>query len=130
MEGLESVGALRARQRGELWQSALCTLTVSPHFTLMFTVYCTVYLTPYPHLQVDPNETMLLVDYDEDDVDIKLAVLANPATADKGYDLTIRCGKSVDVRIRYRKGCVGESGCFRSLQPYLCSNAYSLQVLC
>lgn len=33
---------------------------------------------------------MLLVDYDRDDADIKLAVLATPTTADKGYDITIR----------------------------------------
>ncbi|GLC41825.1 hypothetical protein PLESTM_001244100 [Pleodorina starrii] len=47
------------------------------------------------YMPVDPHETMLLVDYDKNDADIKLAVLANPATADKGYDLTIR-GQSVN----------------------------------
>ncbi|EFJ46519.1 hypothetical protein VOLCADRAFT_93072 [Volvox carteri f. nagariensis] len=47
------------------------------------------------YMAVDPNETMLLVDYDKDDADIKLAVLANPATADRGYDLTIR-GQNVN----------------------------------
>ncbi|GIL89716.1 hypothetical protein Vretimale_16624 [Volvox reticuliferus] len=47
------------------------------------------------YMPVDPDETMLLVDYDKDDADIKLAVLANPSTANKGYDLTIR-GQNVN----------------------------------
>ena len=46
-------------------------------------------------MTVDAGETMLLVDYDKDDADIKLAVLASPTTADKGYDLTIR-GQNVN----------------------------------
>ncbi|GFR53147.1 hypothetical protein Agub_g15867 [Astrephomene gubernaculifera] len=46
------------------------------------------------YMTVDPHEALLLVDYDSDDADIKLAVLAHPATADKGYDLTVR-GQSV-----------------------------------
>lgn len=29
---------------------------------------------------LDENETVLVVDYDEDDVDVKLAVLAHPQT--------------------------------------------------
>ena len=90
--GVESVGGLRARQaRGAVAErERICCVA---------TIYTHVHsgnLAPFPHpWQVDPNETMLLVDYDEDDVDIKLAVLANPATANKGYDLTIRCGKRV-----------------------------------
>ncbi|PNH11738.1 Synaptotagmin-5 [Tetrabaena socialis] len=47
------------------------------------------------YMPVDAGETMLLVDYDKDDADIKLAVLATPSTADKGYDLTIR-GQNVN----------------------------------
>ncbi|KAG2488831.1 hypothetical protein HYH03_012630 [Edaphochlamys debaryana] len=47
------------------------------------------------YMSVDAGETMLLVDYDKDDADIKLAVLASPTTADKGYDLTIR-GQNVN----------------------------------
>lgn len=46
-------------------------------------------------MTVDAGETMLLVDYDRNDADIKLAVLASPSTADKGYDLTIR-GQNVN----------------------------------
>ncbi|PNW71791.1 hypothetical protein CHLRE_16g685573v5 [Chlamydomonas reinhardtii] len=47
------------------------------------------------YMTVDAGETMLLVDYDRNDADIKLAVLASPSTADKGYDLTIR-GQNVN----------------------------------
>ncbi|KXZ46896.1 hypothetical protein GPECTOR_39g390 [Gonium pectorale] len=42
------------------------------------------------YMTVDPGETLLLVDYDKDDADIKLAVLANPSTTNKAYDLTVR----------------------------------------
>ncbi len=41
-------------------------------------------------MTVDPNETMLIIDWDESDADIKLAVLANPATADRGYALSVK----------------------------------------
>lgn len=42
-----------------------------------------------------PPEAMLLVDYDKNDVDIKLAVLSTPSAMDKGYDITLHSGQPI-----------------------------------
>lgn len=50
--------------------------------------------------RVQPLETLLLVDYDEDDVDIKLGVLATGSNLTKGFDLTINsqvCKKTSEI---------------------------------
>eukprot|EP00798_Chlamydomonas_sp_ICE-L_P021182 gene21182-28082_t len=61
-------------------------------------------------MMVDPNETVLIIDWDKDDVDIKLAILTTPTTSDKAYDLTISGQKCKVIKIdgKYHVGRIVE----------------------
>eukprot|EP00879_Flechtneria_rotunda_P002735 GHRR01002942.1.p1 GENE.GHRR01002942.1~~GHRR01002942.1.p1 ORF type:complete len:411 (+),score=107.49 GHRR01002942.1:318-1550(+) len=48
-----------------------------------------------PEAAMQPPEALLLVDFDKDNVDIKLAVLDSPASVDKAWDLTINSRQTV-----------------------------------
>eukprot|EP00878_Enallax_costatus_P009989 GHUV01010427.1.p1 GENE.GHUV01010427.1~~GHUV01010427.1.p1 ORF type:complete len:410 (+),score=104.60 GHUV01010427.1:469-1698(+) len=58
-----------------------------------------IYMRVFDNVPGGPSfsepEALLLVDYDKDDVDIKLALLDNPASLDKAWDLTIHSGQMV-----------------------------------